>query len=75
MSVAKVSLSLDEDALAEARGRVGSRELSSYISNALIRQLQHDRIADMLAEMDEEAGPVPDEMLTEARDAWRSKSA
>lgn len=75
MSVAKVSLSLDEDALAEAKGRVGSRELSSYISNALIRQLQHDRIADMLAEMDEEAGPVPDEILAEARDAWRSKIA
>lgn len=72
---AKVSLSLDEDALAEAKGRVGSRELSSDISNALIRQLQLDRIADMLAEMDEEAGPVPDEMLTEARDVWRSKSA
>lgn len=75
MSVAKVSLSLDADALAEARGRVGSRELSAYISNALIRQLQHDRIGELLQQMDEDAGPVGEEMLAEAREAWRSTSA
>jgi len=75
MTVAKVSLSLDEDALAEARGRVGSRELSAYVSNALIRQLQHDRIGELLQQMNEDAGAVSDEMLAEAREAWRSSSA
>jgi len=75
MSVAKVSLSLDEDALAEARSRVGSRELSAYISNALIRQLQHDRIGELLKQMEDEAGAVSQEMLAEARAAWRPTSA
>jgi len=75
MSVTKVSLSLDEDALAEAKGRVGSRELSAYVSKALVRQLQHDRIGELLRQMDAEAGPVPEEMLAEARKAWRSTSA
>ena len=75
MSVAKVSLSLDEGALAEARSRVGSRGLSAYVSNALVRQLQHDRIGELLAQMDEEAGAVSEEMLAEAREAWRSKNA
>jgi len=75
MSVAKVSLSLDEAALSEARSRVGSRELSAYVSSALIRKLQHDRIGDLLKQMDDESGPVPEEMLAEARDIWRSPSA
>jgi len=71
MSVAKVSLSLDEDALAEAKGRVGNRELSAYVSKALIRQLQHDRIGELLSQMDDMAGKVPKEMLTAARETWR----
>ena len=75
MSVAKVSLSLDEDALAEAKGRVGSRELSAYVSKALIRQLQHDRIGELLSQMNDEAGKLPEEMLSEARDTWRSTNA
>jgi len=75
MAVAKISLNLDEEALAEAKSRVGNRELSAYVSDALIRQLQHDRIGDLLSQMDDEAGPVPEEMLAEARNTWRSKSA
>lgn len=75
MSVAKVSLSLDEAALDEAKSRVGSRELSAYVSSALIRKLRHDRIGDLLKQMDDESGPVPAEMLADARDIWRSPSA
>ncbi len=72
MSVAKVSLSLDEEALDEARGRVGKRELSAYVSTALRRQLQHDRLLDLLQSMDAESGPIPTDLLDEARDLWRS---
>ena len=71
MSVAKVSLSLDEEALEEARSRVGKRELSSYVSTALRRQLQHDRLRDLLDSMDAEAGQVPAELLDTARELWR----
>lgn len=75
MSVSKVSLSIDEDVLAEARARAGHRELSSYVTDALRRQLQHDRIGELLAEMDATSGPVPDELLEEARRLWRAPAA
>jgi len=72
MSVAKVSLSLDEEALEEARNRVGKRELSSYVSTALRRQLQQDRLQDLLQSMEDESGPIPAELLDEARNLWRN---
>ena len=69
--VSKVSLSIDEDVLAEARDRVGRRELSAYVSDALRRQLQHDRLGELLAEMEAESGPIPADLLEEARSLWR----
>lgn len=72
MAVAKVSLSIDAGVLAEARKRAGRRELSSYVNDALRRQLQHDRLLGLLAEMDAEAGPIPDELMDDARRPWRS---
>ena len=75
MSVSKVSLSIDADVLAEARARVGRRELSSYVNEALRRQLQRDRLAELLAEMDAESGPIPDDLMDEARRPWRSAPA
>jgi hypothetical protein len=67
----KVSLSIDEDVLAEARDRAGRRELSSYVTDALRRQLQHDRLGELLAELDATDGPVADELMEEARRLWR----
>ncbi len=71
MAVSKVSLSIDEDVLAEARDRAGRRELSSYVTDALRRQLQHDRLGELLAEMDSTSAPVPDELMEEARQLWQ----
>jgi Arc/MetJ family transcription regulator len=71
MAVSKVSLSIDEQVLAEARDRAGRRELSSYVTDALRRQLQHDRLGELLAAMDAASGPVPDELMEEARQLWR----
>lgn len=70
VAVSKVSLSLDEQVLSEARARAGRRELSAYVNEAVRRQLQRDRLGELLAEMDSEAGPVPEELLTEARQIW-----
>ena len=75
VAVSKVSLSIDEDVLAEARGRVGPRALSSYVADALRRQLQHDRLGELLAEMESESGPIPDELMEEARQLWRGPVA
>src|SRR6266568_618233 len=73
MAVSKVSLSIDERVLAEVRARAGRRELSSYVTDALRRQLQHDRLGELLAEMDAASGPIPDQraraVLAAAREA------
>ncbi len=69
--MSKVSLSIDEEVLAEARARAGRRELSSYVNEALRHRLQHDRLGDLLVEMDAESGPVPDDVMEEARKTWR----
>lgn len=75
MAVSKVSLSIEEDVLAEARERAGRRELSAYVNEALRRQLQHDRLGDLLAEMEAESGPIPDDVMEEARQLWRGPAA
>lgn len=66
-----MSLSIEEDVLAEARERAGRRELSSYVTGALRRQLQHDRLGELLAEMEAESGPIPEDVMEEARQLWR----
>lgn len=70
MTTSKVSLTLDEDLVSEARARVGHRGLSSYLNSALRRQLQHDRLGVLLAELDAEAGPVAPAVLEEVRREW-----
>ena len=71
MPVSKVSLSIEDDVLAEARARAGRRELSSYVTDALRRQLQHDRLGELLGNMEVESGPLPDDLMEEARQVWR----
>jgi Arc/MetJ family transcription regulator len=70
MRTEKVSLTLDEELLAEAREVVGTRKLSSYVNRALRHQLQHDRVAGLLAELEQEHGPIGPEILEEVRKAW-----
>lgn len=75
MAVSKVSLSIEEEVLAEVRERVGRRELSSYVTDALRHQLQHDRIGELLGDMEAESGPIPDDLMEEARQLWRGPAA
>lgn len=71
MTVSKVSLSIEEEVLEEARARAGRRELSAYVTDALRRQLQHDRLGELLAEMEASSGPIPTELMEEARHLWQ----
>jgi hypothetical protein len=70
MATEKVSLTLEEDLLAEARETVGARGLSGYVNRALRQQLQHDRLAGLLAELEKETGPIDPEVMEEVRRAW-----
>jgi hypothetical protein len=70
MSTEKVSLTLDQELLAEARAVAGGRALSRYLNRALRHQLQHDRIAGLLAEIEQEQGPLDPRVMAEVRDEW-----
>lgn len=70
MTVAKVSMSLDEEVLAQARERVGGRGVSAYVNEAVRRQLRRDALAEVLAQMRAANGPVPDEQMEEVRRLW-----
>ena len=70
MRAEKVSLTLDEELVTEARDVVGARGLSSYVNRALRHQLQHDRLAGLLADFEREKGPVEPEVMEEVRRAW-----
>lgn len=61
MSTTKISASLTQERVAEAKARVGERGLSHYLDEALARQLQFDRLADLERDLELEFGPIPDE--------------
>jgi hypothetical protein len=71
--VEKVSLSLDAAILAEARKVAGRRGLSALVNDALRIKLQHERLARLLGEMDNEFGPVPEAELERARKKWPAR--
>ncbi len=70
MPVAKVSMSLDAEVLAQTRERVGGRGLSAYVNEAVRRQLRRDALSELLAEMREANGPVNDDAMEEVRRLW-----
>ena len=71
MSTEKVSLTLEEELLAEAREAVGARGLSGYVNRALRHQLQHDRLAGLLAELEQDHGPIEPRVMEEVRQEWQ----
>lgn len=66
----KLSVTVPSDVAAELRSRAGRGNVSAYVTDALIRQLEHDRLGDLLAELEEIHGPVTEEELARARAEW-----
>jgi hypothetical protein len=62
MGTAKVSVTLDEARVAEIKAMVGERGFSRYVDEAVALRLQRDGILKWLADMDEEFGPIPEEI-------------
>jgi hypothetical protein len=61
MATLKVSTTLSEELVAEAKSRVGERGFSRYLDRALARQLQFDRLADLERDLEREFGPIPED--------------
>ncbi|WP_017976570.1 hypothetical protein [Actinopolyspora halophila] len=66
----KVSVSMPEELTAALQQRVGRGEFSHYVTDAVARQLELDLLAELAELLETEHGPVPEEMLAEARAVW-----
>jgi hypothetical protein len=68
--VQKVSVSMPEDLTTAIRERIGPGGFSRYVTEAVERRFRHDRLGDLLDELDTEFGPVPSEILQWAEQQW-----
>jgi hypothetical protein len=68
--VQKVSVSMPEDLANATRERTGPGGFSRYVTEAVERRLRHDRLGDLLDELDAEFGPVSPEILQWAERQW-----
>lgn len=70
----KLSLTLDEAAIAELRKRVGSRGLSSAVNQAVIAEVERLRRAEALdrwlGELDETDGPIDESTVAQFQRLW-----
>ena len=62
------SVTLDEKLAEELREFAGIEEVSPLVNEAMRRYLQAIRIRKLLREMDEESGPIPEELRRQARE-------
>ena len=68
--VQKVSVSMPEDLATAIRERTGPGGFSRYVTEAVERRFSHDRLGDLLDELDAEFGPVSPEILEWAQRQW-----
>lgn len=68
--VQKVSVSMPEDLATAIRERTGPGGFSRYVTEAAEQRLRHDRLGDLLDELDAEFGPVSTEMIEWAQRQW-----
>lgn len=69
----KKSVTLDEDVVEGIAAEVGERGFSGWLNDAARARLDREHVLRFLAELDAEHGPVPPEMLEEARRVWAGR--
>lgn len=65
----KFSITMPGDVAREARARSGSSGLSAYVTAAVARQLERDKLNELIAVAEAEHGPVTSAELAEMREA------
>lgn len=68
--VRKVSVSMPEDLTAAVRERVGGGAFSRYVTEATSERLRLEMLDEYLRELDDQYGPVPQELLDWAEAQW-----
>ena len=72
--VRKVSVSMPEELAEAVRARTGSGGFSRYVTDAVDREIRHDLLGDLAAELEAEFGPIPEEIRLETRRMWPNYS-
>jgi hypothetical protein len=75
MATEKVSLTLSQKAVREARRKAGKRGLSAYVDDALKLKLQHERIDAWLADAERTHGPIPQDVQRKVDREWAEADA
>jgi hypothetical protein len=68
--VRKVSVSMPEELAKAVRARAGAGGFSRYVSDAVEREIRHDRLGELLDELEADYGPVPPEVREQTRRMW-----
>lgn len=68
--VRKVSVSMPEELVEAVRARTGAGGFSHYVTEAVEREIRHDRLGELLDELEAEYGPVPPEVREQTRRMW-----
>jgi hypothetical protein len=71
----KVSVSMPTGRIAAVKARVGARGFSAYVSAAVERQLQRDRLEELLHDVEAEIGPPTPEIQNWASEIFREAEA
>ena len=66
----KVSVSMPEELADAIKARTGAGGFSRYVTNAVDREFRHELLGELLDELEAIHGPVPQELLDEARREW-----
>jgi len=69
-STEKLSATVPKGLAAQIRERAGRGNVSAYVTQALLRQLEHDRLGDLVAELEQIHGPVSEDEVAAARSEW-----
>jgi hypothetical protein len=68
----KVSVSLPQDVVQEVRARVGPREFSRYVAEAVEQRLRLQMLGEIVDDYVAKNGPVSDEIAREVDAEWRA---
>ncbi|MEU6374417.1 hypothetical protein [Streptomyces sp. NPDC046909] len=66
MATKKYTVTLPEELAEEIRSEVGAGNFSAYVTRAIERQREQDRLGELVAWMQEEGGPLTEAEMAEA---------